>query len=229
VIHIHTSVKVSLLSDVTNGILTRSLVPSSFSELVQQAQATSPLQLYGRPNSMLRINAATVVDGLKCTHTLSVPGGSHDFQTQLRNKLDLLVRQLCLPNKHWTPTLTELCQSAVDIRGYLALLLVLLSSHVNERRTTTRNGDDGDDGDEVMYGSKLCLQLINVILPRLDELIGVVMDAFGKEQTSGDEGYWNDVTTAAAILYKGLHNVCSDLILGSTQPFCVSIALDVQG
>jgi hypothetical protein len=175
---------------------------------------------------MLRINAATVVDGLKCTHTLTVPGGSHDFQTQLRNKLDLLVRQLCFPNKHWTPALTELCQSAVDIRGYLALLLVLLSSHVDERRTTTRNGDDGD---EVMYGSNLCLQLINVILPHLDELIGIVMDAFGKEQTSDDEDYWTDVTTAAAILYKGLHSVCGDLILGSTRPFCVSIALDVQG
>lgn len=174
---------------------------------------------------MLRINAATVVDGLKCTHTLTVPGGSHDFQTQLSYKLDLLVRQLCLPNKHWTPALTELCQSAVDIRGYLALLLVLLSSHVNERRTTTRIGDDGD---EVTYGSNLCLQLINVILPRLDELIGVVMDAFGKEQTSDDEDYWTDVTTAAAILYKGLHNACSDLTLGSTQPFCVSITLDVQ-
>ena len=196
--------------------LTQSLVPTSFSELIRQAQVNFPLQPDGSPNSMLRIHTTTVVDGSKRTHTLVVPAGGCDFENQMRNEMDLLVRRICFPDEKWAQSLTELCQSAMDARGYLALLL---STNITEGRTTTR---DGENEYEVIHGSSFGLQIINFILPRLDDLIGVVIDALGKEQTNDDDNYWADVSAAAAILYKGLHGVHSGLISEKTRPFCVS-------
>lgn len=196
--------------------LTLYLVPKSLSELIRQAQATL-LPPDGSPDSLLRLQATTVVDGTKRTHTLAIPSGAYHFERQMKDEMDLLVRQFCFPSKNCTESRTQFCQAAMDARGYLA---VLLSPIVNERRIPIREGDD-EDG--VIRGGCLAFQLVPTILSRLDDLTGLIMSGFGMEQTNDDQEYWTDVSTAAAIFYQGLDFVHRQLASQKARPFHVSV------
>ncbi|KAE9363764.1 hypothetical protein N431DRAFT_422780 [Stipitochalara longipes BDJ] len=193
-----------------------SQVPNSLSEVIRQAQAIAPFQPDGFPNSLLRVQTRFVADGTNRTHTLVVPGGGYNFEKQMRDEMDLLVRKFSCPNKHCTEPRTQLCQAAFDVGGYLAFLL---SPVVKERRATMSNREDEDE-DEVRHGTGLALHFVPFLLSRLDDLIGLVMDAFGRGQTNDDQEYWTDVCTAAAILYKGLDGVHSNLVMQNAGSFC---------
>ena len=101
-------------------------------------------------------------------------------------------------------------------------MALLLSPVVIEKENLT---SDGDDEDRVVHGGCRALQLLPILLSRLDDLCGLIMSGFGREQANSDEEYWVDLTTATAILHQGLDAVYSQLALGKARPFYVSAFL----